>query len=773
LQLEMNDDREYDSLIQRLIHVTERSAEIHFLGKLFLSAVVFCGISTLTVMVVAQTVPAHVPVSTVSDWTHHHVLYPASHEVSATGRFGDARVVDDRAIDSHVTNGSVVGTPVIGAPVIGGPVIDGRFTHALFRDDPFRDDRFTDDPRRMQSWYVRHPEGWWPKRYPPYRWGARRDWSVPLGVAYYEPLFDSTFTFVIGTQIGSGDLIAADLGGGELLATAGDLSVTGGSDVGLYQLFPGGPGVTASPGGSFNYDDLLFPAQNPVVDFDGLLFLGGGLQVNLFGNGASNYSFWSHSAGTGYTEINSPGSIVPLVNPNPDPGGGQVFPAKYVFDLSEAPSCSSDFAVVGIPTSQIVDGQANIIGVNNLYSNPGGTGFCTGTGPTVMFAYTSGSGQVPGSVVISQNGQQVAYVENQAGISFFHVLTIGTTGTNGTGATSPVQPGNGNNAVDTRVQLSPDGGITSQSSTTSPFVVYTPNDATDWAYATTYDMTGSGSGYLYKISNVFNGSTPTVVWSVAINAIPSTPVYDKASNKVFFTDSSGRIDYVLDSGTPTVVHSAVVAAGTTSENPVIVDSTNEMVYASFNSNGTNAIVVQAPTALDTTVSVPVGAANTTYTGPYLPDFNNAWYTGSGTPMMFVAGTDAVAGAVPTLYGVGFASGGVLNTTATSSTPLATGAADSSPVSEFYNASLAEDLLFVGVTNNCIATNEGGTSGCIMSLNITGGFPTVTASSTALPAPGGPSGIIPDNDSNLFEASSVYYVTKSGATLVKATQAGLN
>jgi hypothetical protein len=61
----------------------------------------------------------------------------------------------------------------------------------------------------------------------------------------------------------------------------------------------------------------------------------------------------------------------------------------------------------------------------------------------------------------------------------------------------------------------------------------------------------------------------------------------------------------------------------------------------------------------------------------------------------------------------------------------------------------------------------------MSLDITGGFPTVNASSTALSAAGGTSGIIVDNDSSLAEASSIYYATKTGATLVKATQSGLN
>jgi hypothetical protein len=215
----------------------------------------------------------------------------------------------------------------------------------------------------------------------------------------------------------------------------------------------------------------------------------------------------------------------------------------------------------------------------------------------------------------------------------------------------------------------------------------------------------------------------------------------------------------------------VLAAGDTAVNPVTVDSTNQMVYATFNSNGTNAIVVQAPTNMASTVQVPVGAANTTYAEPYEPDFNSAWYTGFGTPLMYVAGTGT--GTLPTLYSVGFNGSGVMNSSAGAKAALATGTADSSPVTEYYNTSLQKDYIFVGVTNNCIATSGGGAAGCVLSLDITDGFPTINADSTALAADGGTTGIVIDNNSSLSEASSIYYATKTGAALVKATQSGLN
>src|ERR1700728_666551 len=463
-----------------------------------------------------------------SDWTHHHLLYPDSN--------------DFRAMAESRT-----------------------------------------DPRSVQNWYLRHREAWWPERHPVPGKRTRRDWSVPVTASPstfgFEPRFD--FSFDISPDIGYGSLSTTDIGNGEFLATAGSLTVTGGLEVGTYALYPGGPGIVTSPSGLFLYDSVLYPSTIPAIDVDGLLFLGSGLEINIWGNSPNSYTFDNNS--NGIQDVGEPFTL------NEAPGGGQTFPAKFVFDVTAAPSCANDFVAIGIPANPASGGQANLVGVNNLYSE--GTGALCSTGPTVMFAYASGSGQVPASVVLSQTGKQIAYIENlPTGSSYFHVLTLGTTGTNGTSATAAVVPGTGNNAVDKRVLLSPNGGTTNQSSTDAVFVLYTNNDANDDAYVTTYSTSGTGSGYLYKISNVFNGSaTPTIVWSAPISAIPSSPVYDSVSNKVFFTDSNGRIDYLTDSGSsPSVVYGTVVANGSTSENPVIVDSTQQMVYASFNSNGSNA-----------------------------------------------------------------------------------------------------------------------------------------------------------------------------------------
>ena len=632
--------------------------------------------------------------------------------------------------------------------------------------------------------------------------------AAAVGPTPFQPLDD--FAFNIGNT-GFGSVNTIDLDGlntgdagfnASYLVTGGTLTLTASEDpnvnTGTYPLDPGGPYTTEVGTSGDIYTNTVLPGMNPPLpnSYAGLMFTNSVDYINLFYEGGA-YNDW---------DLDEPMACCDQINGgtftlNTNPGGGQTWPAKYTFDVTATPSCADDFVAIGIPANAVAGAQANIVGYNNLYSGSGG--LC-GSTPSVMFAYASGTGEVPGSISISPNGTQLAYIEDQlTGSSVFHLLTIGTNaGKEGTSPTDPVTPGaNGSGALDTTLALS-SGSCAAQSSTTSPFIRYTTNDAyPDAAYVTTYAWTGAGTGTgcLYKISPVFSGGAPTITWSVPISAVPSSPVYDTTSNEVFFTDSSGNIDYVTDTGTPSTYNSLAVAAGTTSENPPTVDSVDEMVYATFNTNGTDALVAQSPIntggTLGTAVTVPVGLGNTLFTGPYGVDFSNAWYTNgpaSAGALLYVAGTDTSTGMVPTLYNVGFNGSGVLNATANPSTPLATSTnaltgfatvADSSAVTEFFNANDTTggpdgtDYLFVGVSDSCAATANGGDAGCVMSLGITSGAPTVSATTTnAIAAPGGSTGIIVDNEAdttNYPQASSAYYETKTGGTLVKATQNGLD
>jgi hypothetical protein len=499
---------------------------------------------------------------------------------------------------------------------------------------------------------------------------------------------------------------------------------------------------------------------------------------------------------------------------NTDPDGGQVSPAKYTFDVSSAPSCTNDFVVMSMPVSPVAGGQANIVGFNDLYTGADPTtglpnGYCTDrTGPQLLFAYASGEGEVPGSISISLDGTKLAYIEDVlTGSSYFHVLTIGsgTSGSEGSSPTSAVVPGTGaSNAVDVRLAITPDGNPAHdlQGSTTSPFIDY----ASDSAYVTTYTWTSGGSGYVYKISPVFGSGSPAIVWSVLVNcpsvdggppSVPSSPIYDSVSYNVFFTDTGSRIDYVTDNGsTATLTCGNVGNYDNTAANPPTVDSVNEFVYATFNSNGANEYVTQIaamnpPNDLGTgggSIGLSVGGENTSFTGPYNVDFTSDYYNCdlslgacTGSPLLYVAGMDSL-GTVPTLYAEAFTSDLGMEGdfgTSPSSIALATGAADSSEVSEFYNPDAVdpstgnpgEDFLFVGVTNNCPATDSGGTAGCVMSLDITSGPPTITAATPAIPAPGGSTGIIVDNAAEEAQAANIYYATRSTGYLVKTAQSG--
>jgi hypothetical protein len=328
-----------------------------------------------------------------------------------------------------------------------------------------------------------------------------------LGPTPFEPIYD--FSFDIGNEgleTGFGAVNALNLsdenissnGGGSFYAgyqtTAGTLTLTS-------SLATGAPEET--------YSQVLGP-DNPYVFVDATLFPhypSTALPIDATGIGftdsslneyqllfPSTTSFQTVYWAAGAYKSDSQDPLAPIVLTfNNDPGGGQTYPAKYTFDVTATPSCTNDYVAIGIPANAVAGAQANIVGYNNLYTPTDGTSdTCTGTGPTVKFAYASGTGEVPGSLSLSGDGTQLAYIEDLlSGSSVFHVLTIGTnTGSEGASPIDPVTPGaSGSNAVDTTLSLSGgSGSCAAQSSTTSPFIDYTDNAA----YVTTYAWNWDG-----------------------------------------------------------------------------------------------------------------------------------------------------------------------------------------------------------------------------------------------------------------------------------------
>jgi hypothetical protein len=185
---------------------------------------------------------------------------------------------------------------------------------------------------------------------------VRRVGWIALALALACPLranADSTFAFT-ATDNGSGtysygQLTATDNGDGTFTATSGFLVVLSGPIAGTYDLFPNPnpPFPFFSPSGAFIVDDILYPSQNPTLDVDGLLFTGGGLEVNIWNDGGGvPYSYFAFngssfplasSEAASFTLASTPaeqipviqGAVTELVNIGVQlPGGGQPLQAK-------------------------------------------------------------------------------------------------------------------------------------------------------------------------------------------------------------------------------------------------------------------------------------------------------------------------------------------------------------------------------------------------------------------------------------------------------------
>ena len=68
-------------------------------------------------------------------------------------------------------------------------------------------------------------------------------------------------------------------------AISGYLNITAGSKVGTYTLSPGSGSDLL-----FAWDGLVYPGSDPFLDSSGLLFTGGGSEINLWGNGPGSYT---------------------------------------------------------------------------------------------------------------------------------------------------------------------------------------------------------------------------------------------------------------------------------------------------------------------------------------------------------------------------------------------------------------------------------------------------------------------------------------------------
>jgi len=463
-------------------------------------------------------------------------------------------------------------------------------------------------------------------------------------------------------------------------------------------------------------------------------------------------------------------------------GAGQ-YPAKFGIDLTGTPNCTNDFVVFPLNVNGSAT-QANLVGLNNLYSNTSNTGFCAGTGPNTLFAYRI-TKAIPGSPVLSEDGTKIAFVENSA-TPKFHVLAWksgqGTVG-------APTTP-----TLIVGVPAAGSGNYTSLSLTGSsnvslgsPYIDYD----NDLAYVTT------DTRRLYRIKNVFcttaaciaSPAAPSLdaTWTtnpVVVGGNPNVltaPVLDSNTNNVFLGGSDGKLyGYHAASGTALTGSPIVVGDGTANggiNDPPIVDGSDGLVYVVSGSSASSHAVVYQTTTSFTGTPVTLAIGNGGQMLVHKPAFNDAYYSQAvnGSPLqwfLYLCGVDASNHA--TLHRVSFNSSRNMTSDATVVTVGAVGDT-CSPLTEFLDTTStpATDRLFVSLV---------GTTNQVEFFDISSDTaPSGPANPPGpLAEPGGTSGIIIDNAAAVSEATSIYFTTQAKSNncgtnvycAVKLTQANL-
>jgi hypothetical protein len=494
-----------------------------------------------------------------------------------------------------------------------------------------------------------------------------------------------------------------------------------------------------------------------------------------------------------------------------------MFPAKYSFDINATPSCANDYVVYGLNVAGATPGQANVVGVTNLYS---GTGGLCGANPTVNWAYNGSttSGSVLTSPVLSLDGKRIAYVESAAGATVFHVLAWKSgEGTAATAAATPTLNGacTGTVAAPTSSCLkSVSLSATATDTLSSPWVDYQADKG----------FVGTDDGKIYRISCVFQcavNTNPIVDWVFTLPVAgtggaavkPNGPIYDFPSGRLFVGDQLGELWVVNGGGASGSLNAGPVmigGGGCTAAHPpgrtgtgadctasggsfgipdsVILDSSGvaQRIFAFSGNDGTagaSAVVAQLRMDLSGLVRVHIGlgsvANNSSNVDVHSGAFDNNYFGATPTAgRLFMCGT--IAGDTSAaFYWIGFTAYPVMNSTITGSIARGTTAGNPcTPITEIYNP----NVNFGGGDHDIVISGVVGASpnGVLRTDDITTGL--ITGTLSGVNYPGGVSGIIWDNASTSAQASSVYFSTLTTSTTgscggnrcaVKLTQLGLN
>ena len=129
---------------------------------------------------------------------------------------------------------------------------------------------------------------------------------------------DNAGTFGFGTLNTSGSGVAPQT------VISGNLVLTTGAFAGTYNIFnnPSAPASSNSPLGSFTYDNTFFPVGAEYLDTFGLLFTGGGHEINIWGNSGAPYSYYVSDVTSVYliSNNNSAFTVTSVTSSVPEPG---------------------------------------------------------------------------------------------------------------------------------------------------------------------------------------------------------------------------------------------------------------------------------------------------------------------------------------------------------------------------------------------------------------------------------------------------------------------
>jgi hypothetical protein len=445
-----------------------------------------------------------------------------------------------------------------------------------------------------------------------------------------------------------------------------------------------------------------------------------------------------------------------------------MYPAKYSFSATTA-SCS-DFVVYPMGTAGAT-GAATIVAFSNLY-----TGGCSGTVPSVYWAYNTG-GMATTSPVPSLDGTQVVFVQVSGTTASLVLLKWSA------GSGTPTLP-----VTLTATTLAAYRGCTAPCMVTLAFSG-NHNDtfsAPSYDYGSDTAYVGDDSGNLHKFTGLFAG-TPAEAgspWPVPLGASNlSSPVYDSGTGNVIVGDFAGVLHSVTAStGT---VHGTASTGGDAIADAPLVDSSAGTLYAFVTTIGTHNAVYELSTNFTTNAGAAVQQVGTGGAGYYLyaGTFDNVYYSSAtSTGNLYVVGnTNANAGAK--LYQIHI-NDSVMGAPAAVVSGLSGGGGSGrpwpSPLNEFCNNGLSActtdgtkttagtDYIFFSVYRGTVAlcTNGAG-HGCVLSYNVSNPAAVVQAG-TGLDVitPGGngcwpTGGIVIDNSSTLAGASQIYFIGLGG------------